>query len=134
MTIQIHATLDPASRSESVIEDLLRAGAHVFRLNLSHCAPQDVPHWVERIHRCSRSVHRPAMIAPDIRGRKLRLGPLCDDQATLTVGQTYLLHCVTEGQELPGDNRSTWVNHPLLAATVAIGKPSCWMMEPCVCR
>ncbi|MDO8359697.1 MAG: pyruvate kinase, partial [Devosia sp.] len=36
--VKIVATLGPASGSEAVIEELARAGADVFRINMSHAS------------------------------------------------------------------------------------------------
>jgi len=122
MSIQIHATLGPASFSPGQIEDLILAGADVLRLNLSHCRPDDLPHWVNLIRQISRSVGRTVNIAADIRGRKLRLGPLAAEPVLLTTSQAIVLHGVSDGQELIGDQHAVWVNHPLLATSVVPGQ------------
>ncbi len=121
MSIQIHVTLGPASSTDRIIEQLLRAGADVFRINLSHCPPEGLPPLVERIRFLEQKLSKPVRIIPDIRGRKLRLGPFHDDEVMLAAGQEYILHGVREGEELPGNAREAWVNHPRLAAKVEPG-------------
>lgn len=121
MSIQIHVTLGPASSTDRTIEQLLRAGADVFRINLSHCSPEGLPPLVERIRFLEQKLSKPVRIMPDIRGRKLRLGPFHSDEVMLAAGQEYTLHGVREGEELPGNAREAWVNHPRLAAKVEPG-------------
>jgi pyruvate kinase len=121
MPIEIHATLGPASFDDAVIRSLLMAGASAIRLNLSHCDRDSLPGLVDRIRRHSLEVNRSVRIGPDIRGRKLRIGPLVGGQATLVAGRDYDLVCVDEGEELLGDDRAAWVNHPLLAHDLPAG-------------
>ena len=106
MPIEIHATLGPASFDGAVIRSLLLAGASVIRLNMSHCTRDSLPGLVDRIRRHSLETGHPVRIGPDIRGRKLRIGPLADGHATLVAGRDYDLVCVDEGEELVGDDRA----------------------------
>lgn len=115
LPIQIHVTLGPASSGPEAIQQLIEAGADVFRLNLSHCSPAELGCLVEATDSVRRNLARPVQIAADLRGRKLRLGPFQDDDVTLVAGQEYVLHPIDEGKELPGDAREAWVNYPRLA-------------------
>jgi len=114
LPIQIHVTLGPASSSPHTIEQLIEAGADVFRLNLSHCSPAELHSLVGLVRAVAHRLAKPVQIAADIRGRKLRLGPFDDQEVTLVAGQEYILHAAEEGAELPGDARQAWVNHPRL--------------------
>jgi pyruvate kinase len=121
MSIEIHATLGPASFDDAVIRSLLLAGASVIRLNLSHGTRESLPGLVDRVRRLSLEASHPIRIGLDIRGRKLRIGPLAGGQAILVAGHAYDLVCVNEGEELVGDDRAAWVNHPLLAHGLRAG-------------
>ena len=121
MSTKIHATLGPSSSPETTIADLIRVGTDVFRINLSHFPSDDIPETIQLIHRLSGSIGRRVQVAADIRGRKLRIGPLVREPVVLTEGQELLLHGVPEGQEVPGDNRALWFNAPHLAHTLSIG-------------
>jgi len=123
MPIEIHATLGPASSERCIIEELLRAGTDVFRLNLSHCQTGTLPELVKLIRKVSQEIRKPVQIAPDIRGRKVRLGPFDKDPISLATGQNYVLYGVVEGQELPGDEHGAWVNDPLLPSKVTLNTP-----------
>lgn len=119
--MQIHATLGPASLGASGVEDLIAAGADVIRLNLSHTRVADLPALVRRVHDASRSIERPVRIAADVRGRKLRIGPLLDEEVTLRAQQRYELICAPEETQQTGDAHRAWVNHPSLARGISTG-------------
>lgn len=108
MPIEIHATLGPASSERCTIEELLLAGTDVFRLNLSHCQTGTLAELVSLIRKVSQEITKPVQIAPDIRGRKVRLGPFDKDHISLATGQRFVLYGVVEGQELPGDEHAAW--------------------------
>ncbi len=121
MSIEIHATLGPTSFDDAVICDLLVSGASVIRLNLSHCPREGLPALIARVRQHSQATNCPVRIGADIRGRKLRVGPLTGGLAVLEAGQSFDLVCVAEGEELPGDDQTAWVSHPLLATAVPLG-------------
>ena len=69
------ATLGPASSEAFLTDGQIRAGTDVFRLNLSHCQAGNLSKLVKLSRNVRQEIRRPVQIAPDIRGRKDRLGP-----------------------------------------------------------
>src|SRR5580698_9373395 len=75
---KIVATLGPASNSESVIRDLVRAGVDVVRLNFSHGICDEKLALIQSIRRVSRAERKPLCILGDLQGPKIRTSKLKD--------------------------------------------------------
>src|SRR5436305_14610370 len=73
---KIVCTIGPASQSEAMIRELLRAGMDVARLNFSHGAHEDYVKIIERIRRAAQKENRSVCIMQDLQGPKIRTGRL----------------------------------------------------------
>jgi pyruvate kinase len=65
-----------ASSDERLVEDLIRAGMSIARIN---CAHDDATHWLRMAHNvrdAARRLERPMRVMVDLPGPKLRTGPL----------------------------------------------------------
>ena len=96
---KIVATIGPASDTPTMLQDLIRAGVDVVRLNLSH---GDVDEHVERLHRvraAAGAVGREIAVLADLPGPKVRSGRFPEGGALLAVGSTVELR--------PGDEPSS---------------------------
>src|SRR3974377_906131 len=62
---KIVATLGPASNSESVFRDLVRAGVDVVRLNFSHGTHEEKLALIQMIRKVSREERKPLCILGD---------------------------------------------------------------------
>jgi len=85
---KIICTLGPASNTPEVIEDLIRAGMNVARLNFSHGTQEDHRRRVNTIRKVSRKLGIPVAILQDVQGPKIRLGKFEGGQLTVKEGQT----------------------------------------------
>ncbi len=72
--VKIIATLGPSSSSRLMIEKLFRAGADVFRLNMSHTDCDAMGDLIKSIREVEKIVQRPIGILVDLQGPKLRVG------------------------------------------------------------
>ncbi len=72
--VKIVATLGPASNDEKTIEELTRAGADVFRINMSHASHDLLKQTVQRIRSVEQRLSHPIGILVDLQGPKLRVG------------------------------------------------------------
>src|SRR5215472_881105 len=75
---KIVATLGPASNTEAVFRDLVRAGIDVVRLNFSHGTHEEKLALIQMIRKISREEHRPLCIMADLQGPKIRTSKLKD--------------------------------------------------------
>jgi pyruvate kinase len=80
---KIVATLGPASNTESVIRDLVRAGVDVVRLNFSHGSHERKLSVMKLIRKVSREERKPLCILGDLQGPKIRTEVLKDHQSVL---------------------------------------------------
>src|ERR1700692_2148046 len=80
---KIVATLGPASNTEPVFRDLVRAGIDVVRLNFSHGTHEEKSALIQMIRKVSREERKPLCILGDLQGPKIRTSKLKDHQAVL---------------------------------------------------
>jgi pyruvate kinase len=77
---KIVSTLGPASNTEPVFRDLVRAGIDVVRLNFSHGTHEEKLALIQMIRKVSREEHKPLCILGDLQGPKIRTSKLKDHQ------------------------------------------------------
>src|SRR5579863_1518187 len=80
---KIVATLGPASNTEPVFRELVRAGVDVVRLNFSHGSHEEKLALIQMIRKVSREENKPLCILGDLQGPKIRTSKLKDHQAVL---------------------------------------------------
>ncbi len=80
---KIVATVGPASNTEPVIREMIRAGVDVFRLNFSHSTHERKAAVIQKIRNVSKEEHRPVCLLADLQGPKIRTGLLKDHQPVL---------------------------------------------------
>ncbi|HEV2215368.1 MAG TPA: pyruvate kinase, partial [Terracidiphilus sp.] len=80
---KIVATLGPASNSETVFRQLVKAGINVVRLNFSHGTHEEKLALIRMIRKVSREEQTPLCILGDLQGPKIRTGLLKDRQPVL---------------------------------------------------
>jgi pyruvate kinase len=105
---KIVATLGPATAQRSAIADLFRAGADVFRINMSHASHDDMRERVQMIRSLEPEFGRPIAILLDLQGPKLRIGLLKEGAVELKQGDTF----VFDSDPTPGDISRVHLPHP----------------------
>jgi pyruvate kinase len=75
---KIVATLGPASKSENVFRELVRAGVDVARLNFSHGTHPEKLALIQMVRKVAREEGRTICILGDLQGPKIRTGRLKD--------------------------------------------------------
>ncbi|MCX5517568.1 pyruvate kinase [Kaistia defluvii] len=106
--VKILATLGPASSDKKMIEALFRAGADVFRINMSHTTHEKLNDLVRIIRAVEADVGRPIGILADLQGPKLRLGAFADKSIDISVGQNFTL----DSDPTPGTQGRVFLPHP----------------------
>lgn len=105
---KILATLGPSSSDQSTIEALFRAGADVFRINMSHTDHAAMRELVAKIRSVEEAVARPIGILADLQGPKLRLGVFADGKVQLKEGAIFRL----DADPAPGNDTRVQLPHP----------------------
>ena len=73
---KIVCTIGPASGSASVIEELIKAGMNVARLNFSHGTLEEHAGYIRNIRKAASKLNTPVAILQDLAGPKIRTGKL----------------------------------------------------------
>jgi pyruvate kinase len=115
--VKIIATLGPASQDIKVIEELARAGADVFRINMSHASHDLMRETVKRIREVEKTLNHPLAILVDLQGPKLRVGTFEGGSCQLVAGESITL----DGNPAPGNKSRVYLPHPEIIDSVSVG-------------
>jgi pyruvate kinase len=114
---KIVATLGPASSEHTMIANLFRAGADVFRINMSHTSHDKMRALVATIRAVEAEFGRPIGILVDLQGPKLRVGRFKAGPVMLQNGATFTL----DADPTPGDETRAELPHPEIFASAMPG-------------
>jgi pyruvate kinase len=115
---KIVATLGPASSDPQVLEDLLRAGVDVVRLNFSHGKAQDHIDRATLVRETAARVGKPVALMADLQGPKIRVGRFVEGKVMLEAGRPFVLDAQrTE----PGDLSAVGLDYKELPRDVKPG-------------
>jgi pyruvate kinase len=116
---KIVATLGPATDAPGVLEDVLRRGADVVRLNFSHGEPGDHRARVEAVRRAASAVGKHVAVLGDLQGPKIRIERFAAGRAVLTEGESFTLDPAIDPHG--GTDRAVGITYSELAADVRPG-------------
>jgi len=116
---KIVATLGPATDDPGVLEQLMLAGADVFRINFSHGTSKDQAERVATVRRIAEKVGRHIGIMGDLQGPKIRIESFKNGPIVLVEGAQFLLDTAMEPDA--GDERGVGVAYRDLVKDVGPG-------------
>jgi pyruvate kinase len=114
---KIVATLGPACVDQQTMIHLYRAGADLFRINMSHCDHATMRERVQMIRAVEKEVGRPIGILLDLQGPKLRIGEFADGGVYLTKGAEFTLDL----DPAPGNAERVRLPHPEILSALHPG-------------
>ncbi|MBA4216872.1 MAG: pyruvate kinase, partial [Methylibium sp.] len=88
---KIVATLGPASNTPEVLEQMIRAGVDVVRLNFSHGKAQDHIDRATMVREAAARVGKSVAIMADLQGPKIRVGKFENGKIELIPGAKFIL-------------------------------------------
>ncbi|NCT82572.1 MAG: pyruvate kinase [Comamonadaceae bacterium] len=88
---KIVATLGPASNTPEVLEQMIRAGVDVVRLNFSHGKAQDHIDRATMVREAAARVGKSVAIMADLQGPKIRVGKFEGGKIELVPGARFIL-------------------------------------------
>jgi len=88
---KIVSTLGPASSEPALLEQMIRAGVNVVRLNFSHGKAQDHIDRAQLVRDAAQRAGCEVAIMADLQGPKIRVGKFADNKVMLVTGQTFVL-------------------------------------------
>lgn len=89
---KVVATIGPACDSVEAIQELIRAGMSVARLNFSHGNHESLRALGEQVRRAASEIGANVALMADTRGPEIRTGPLRDGPIGLVRGALFSLH------------------------------------------
>jgi pyruvate kinase len=115
---KIVCTLGPASTKESVIEQMLKAGMNVARLNFSHGTHEEHAKSIALFRRVRDRMKVPAAVMLDTKGPEIRIGTFQNNAPVeLETGDTFTLTT----REVEGDRTQVWVSYADLPRELSAG-------------
>lgn len=88
---KIVATLGPASSEPALLEQMIRAGVNVVRLNFSHGTAQDHIDRARLVREAAQRAGCEVAIMADLQGPKIRVGKFAHGKVMLVTGQKFVL-------------------------------------------
>ncbi len=88
---KIVATIRPACEPQPVLEQMIRAGVSVARLNFSHGTFDEHAARIERLRMAAKAVGREIALMADLPGPKMRIGQLAEEPIKIVPGGKFTL-------------------------------------------
>jgi len=114
---KIVCTIGPASESPEIMEQMIRAGMNVARLNFSHGDFDSHKKIIENLREVARATGQRVTIMADLPGPKMRIGQLDKEPIELEPGDSFIL--TTE--DILGDSGRVSVTFDRLPQSVKPG-------------
>ena len=115
---KIVATIGPATESEEIISELIKAGVTTFRLNFSHGDHEDHAERIKIIRKVSNDLDLNIGILQDLQGPKIRLGRFKDGPIKVKKGDLFTL----TSKEVDCNNKIANVTYEKLLEEISLGK------------
>ncbi|HZW86825.1 MAG TPA: pyruvate kinase [Gallionella sp.] len=115
---KIVATLGPASSDPKILEQMIRAGVDLVRMNFSHGAAQDHVQRAETVRAAARACGRTVGILADLQGPKIRVKKFENDKIVLANGDIFVLDAALEGL---GNQQRVGLDYKNLPNDVSVG-------------
>lgn len=115
---KIVATLGPASNDQKVLENMIRAGVDLVRMNFSHGSAQDHMKRAETVRAAAKACGRTVGILADLQGPKIRVRKFENDKIVLNNGDTFILDAALEGL---GNQQHVGLDYKELPNDVSVG-------------
>lgn len=115
---KIVATLGPASSDPALLEQMIRAGVSVVRLNFSHGTAQDHIDRARLVREAAARAGLEVGIMADLQGPKIRVGKFAGNKVQLQNGQKFVLDA---DRTEPGDGHAVGLDYKELPQDVTVG-------------
>jgi pyruvate kinase len=115
---KIVITLGPASNTPAMLEQMIRDGVNVVRLNFSHGKAQDHIDNAKMVREAAVRAGREVAIMADLQGPKIRVGKFAEGKVMLVHGQKFVLDA---SRTEPGDIEGVGLDYKQLPRDVKAG-------------
>ena len=115
---KIVATLGPASSSAEVIEEMVKAGADVCRINFSHGSYENVLTQINNVRTLNHKLKTHVAILADLQGPNLRIGVVENNGVDLVAGKEVIITTI----ECIGTAERLYITYPQFPKDVKAGE------------
>ncbi len=115
---KIVVTLGPASSSAKVIEEMIKAGANVCRINFSHGSYENALEQIKNIRASNKKLGTHVAILADLQGPKLRIGVVENNGIELIAGKEIIITT----NECVGTSERIYITYPQFPNDVKVGE------------
>ena len=88
---KIVTTLGPSTDKGNVLEEIIKAGANIVRMNFSHGSSDDHIQRAEKVRAIAKKFGTQIAILGDLQGPKIRVSTFKDGKIQLAVGDKFTL-------------------------------------------
>ena len=115
---KIVATLGPATSSKETLNNMLKAGVNVFRINFSHANYDDVKERIKMIRELNEEFGYNTAILADLQGPKLRVGVM-KEEVVVSEGDEISFKT---GKAFEGNSEKVYMNYDQFPKDVNAGE------------
>ena len=94
--VKIVATLGPSINNEETIEELIKSGASMFRVNSSHSTPEEHKANIEMVRKVAKKLNTNTAVLLDLQGPKIRVGNLKEPIELIEDSEVELKHSLEQ--------------------------------------
>lgn len=117
--VKIVSTLGPAVSTPERLRSLIEAGVDVVRINAAHGSNEERAELIRHVREASRATGQRVPILFDLRGLKIRTGPLPDGEKSISVARGSTVRVVPQPMET--SLTQIGINFPMLLQVVTAG-------------
>src|SRR3989304_1009369 len=115
---KIIATVGPASYSENILEEMIKEGVDIFRINFSHGSYDEVKKIITSIRKLNQKLNTAIGILADLQGPKIRIGEVKNNSIQLKEGKTISF----TSKECVGNESKLYINYKHFPSDVSAGE------------
>lgn len=116
---KIVTTLGPATDVDNILEEIIKAGANVVRMNFSHGSADDHINRAQKVRAIAAKLGKHVAILGDLQGPKIRVSTFKQGKVHLNVGDKFILD--NELETGMGDQDAVGLDYKALPQDVGAG-------------
>jgi pyruvate kinase len=114
---KIVATLGPSCSDKKTMQEMIREGVNVFRINFSHAEHETVKQWLMNIRELKDELNEHIAVMADLQGPKLRLGKI-QKKSSVSPGDIFIFTT----KDCEGNSSCAHITYPNFAKDVKPGE------------
>lgn len=115
---KIICTLGPATDRPGILEELVKGGMNVARMNFSHGTYEEHDRRIQQVNDLAQKYKVPIAILLDTKGPEIRTGELEEDKVFLEAGKTFTL----SSDVFKGNAARVSISYPDLYQDIVVGE------------